>query len=83
MTIAIPDPAPHARLCCPEPALRELTAEELTALDRWCARALDDPEAEPWGPEEIAAVARYEAILRALGATVYSWASGERRRTRA
>ena len=77
------DPAPYAALCCPHHALAELTAAELAALDAYCRRALDDPEAEPIGDEEVAAVARYEAVLRALGATVYSWASGERRRTRA
>ena len=48
---------------CPEPALRELTADELAALDAYCARALDDPEASPIGDEEIAAVAKYERVL--------------------
>ena len=69
------DAAPHARLCCPESALRELSAVDLAALDRWCARALNDPDAEPIGPEELAAAERYEAVLRTLGATVYPGAS--------
>ena len=72
MITSTADPAPHARLCCPDHALAELTADELAALDRWCARALDDPEAEPIGEEEIAAVARYEQVLLASGATVYA-----------
>ena len=67
-----PPPAPYARLCCPEPALRELTAEELAALDRFCARALDDPEAVPIGRRECAAVERYEGVLvsRARGVMI-------------
>ena len=64
-------PVPHAALCCPPYALAALTPDELAALDAYCARALDDPDAEPAGPEEIAAAERYEAILRTLGATVY------------
>ena len=60
------DPAPHARLCCPDHALAELTAAELAALDAYCARALDDPDAEPIGDEEAAAVARYERTLAKL-----------------
>ncbi len=67
--------APHAALCCPDFALAALTAAELAALDRFCRRALDDPDAEPFGPEEIAAAERYEAVLRTLGATVYPGAS--------
>ena len=55
--------APHAALCCPESALRALSAVEVAALDRWCARALDDPDAEPQEGDEAAAVARYEALL--------------------
>ena len=57
------DRVPHARQCCPEPALRELTADELRALDGYCRRALDDPDAAPGNPQECAAVARYEALL--------------------
>jgi hypothetical protein len=63
-------PAPHARLCCPPHALAELTAAELAVLNAYCARALDDPEAEPIGEEEIAAVARYERVLASSGADV-------------
>ncbi len=55
--------APHARQCCPTSALRELSPADLAALDRWCARALDDPDAEPRDGDEAAAVARYEALL--------------------
>ena len=57
------DPAPHAAECCPTYALRALTPAELAALDRWCARALNDPDAEPQDGDEAAAVARYEALL--------------------
>ena len=57
------DAAPHARLCCPESALRELSAVEVAALDRWCARAMADPDAEPRAGDEAAAVERYEALL--------------------
>jgi hypothetical protein len=55
--------APHARACCPEYALAALAPADLAALDRYCARALDDPDAEPDGEAERAAVARYEALL--------------------
>ncbi len=65
-------PAPYARACCPPHALAELTADELAALDRFCRRALDDPEAEPIGEEEIAAAERYQQALLASGATVYT-----------
>ena len=71
MIITRPEPAPYARACCPHHALAELTPDELAALDRWCARALDDPEAEPAGPEEIAAVARYERVLARLARGVW------------
>ena len=57
------DQATHAAQCCPTSALRQLTPAELAALDRWCARALDDPDAEPEAGDEAAAVARYEALL--------------------
>ena len=57
------EPAPYARACCPHHALAEFTAAELAALDRWCARALDNPDAEPRAGDEAAAVARYEALL--------------------
>ena len=77
------DAAPHARLCCPESALRELSAVDLAALDRWCARALDDPDAEPLGDEESAAVARYEQVLLAAGAAVHVGDQRPRRRTKA
>ena len=70
-TRAEPAPYPHARACCPRRALAELAPDELAALDRWCARALDDPDAEPRAGDEAAVVARYEALLvagrRALG----------------
>ena len=55
--------APHAAQCCPVSALRQLTPAELAALDRWCARAMADPDAEPLDGAEAAAVARYEALL--------------------
>ena len=58
------DVAPFAAQCCPFFALRALTPAELAALDRWCARALDDPDAE-LEPGDEAAVARYEALMRA------------------
>ena len=61
--------APHATLCCPWPALAELSAEELRLLDRFCRRAMADENAEPRG-EEIAAVEVYHAALKGLGATV-------------
>ncbi len=57
------DPAPHAAACCPASALRQLSPAELAALDRWCARAMADPDAEPQAGDEAAAVARYEALL--------------------
>ncbi len=43
-------PYPYVRACCPHHALAELTADDLAALDRFCARALDNPDAERgWG----------------------------------
>ena len=57
------DTAPYARQCCPESALRELSAVELAALDRYCARAMADPDAEPRAGDEAAAVSRYYALL--------------------
>ena len=57
------DWAPHAAECCPASALRRLSPEDLAAVDRWCARALDDPDAKPETEAEAAAVARYEALL--------------------
>ncbi len=48
--------ATHARQCCPGFALRELSPAELAALDAYCARALDDPDAEPQAGNEAAAV---------------------------
>ena len=54
--------APFAVQCCPASALRQLTPEELTALDAYCRRALGDPDAEP-RDDEAAAVARYEVLL--------------------
>ncbi len=66
--------------CCPEPALRELTADELAALERYCRRALDDPDAEPCGPEEIAAAERYHQVLLAAGAAAHVGDQRPRRR---
>ena len=57
------DWAPVARDCCSTYALRRLSPEDLAAFDRRCARALDDPDAEPRAGDEAAAVARYEALL--------------------
>ena len=57
------DPAPHAAECCPAYALRALTPADLAALDRYCRRAMADPDAEPRDGDEAAAVARYEALL--------------------
>ena len=65
-------PARYARACCPHHALAELTADELAALDRWCARALDDPEPEPAEGDEATAVARYERALLESGARIYA-----------
>ena len=45
-------------------ALRELTDEELAALERFCQRAEDDPGVEPVDDAERAALARYEALVR-------------------
>jgi hypothetical protein len=42
---------------------RHDTPADLAALDRWCARALDDPDAEPQAGDEAAAVERYGALL--------------------
>ncbi len=53
----------YAAQCCPAAALRQLNPADLAALDRWCARALDDPDAEPQDGDEAAAVAKYEALL--------------------
>ena len=58
-----PDVAPHARACCPEHALRQLSPADLAALDAWCARAMADPDAEPRDGDEAAAVSRYEALI--------------------
>ena len=66
------DPAPYARLRCPLHALAGLSPDELAVLDRYCARALDDPEAAPSSLEGCAAVAWYERALLASGATVYT-----------
>jgi hypothetical protein len=55
--------ATYAAQCCPASALRQLSPADLAALDAWCARALDDPDAEPRDGDEAAAVARYEALL--------------------
>ena len=71
MTATRAEPAPYARACCPHHAVAELTADELAALNRFCARVLDDPEAEPIGEEEIAAVARYERTLARLAVGVW------------
>ena len=49
--------APHAVACCPDHALVALSPDHLAALDAWCARALDDPDAEPQPGDEAAAVA--------------------------
>ena len=57
------DSAPHARQCCPTHALADLAPADLAALDRWCARALHDPDAEPRDGDEAAAVSRYYALL--------------------
>jgi hypothetical protein len=40
-----------------------LSAVEVAALNRWCARAMSDPDAEPQAGDEAAAVVRYEALL--------------------
>ena len=55
--------APHALQCCPASALRALSPADLAALDAFCRRALDDPDAQPADGDEAAAVARYEALL--------------------
>ncbi len=57
------DQATHAAQCCPVSALRQLSPADLAALDRWCGRAMADPDAEPRHGDEAAAVARYEALL--------------------
>ena len=57
------DQATYAQQCCPGSALRQLSPADLAALDRWCARALDDPDAESQAGDEAAAVERYEALL--------------------
>ena len=57
------DAAPFASLCCPGFALRALTPADLRHLDAYCARALDNPDAQPRAGDEAAAVARYEALL--------------------
>ena len=56
------DQATYAAQCSPSFALRALKPAELAALDAYCARALDDPDAELQAHDE-AAVARYEALL--------------------
>ena len=65
------DQATHAQQCCQTSALRQLSAADLAALDRWCARALDNPDAEPIGDEKAAAVARYERVLHAAAVGVW------------
>ena len=70
------DQAPHAAQCCPASALRQLSPADLAALDRWCARALHDPDAKPTG-DEAAAVARYERLLDGWG---QPWRYAERGR---
>ena len=69
--------APHALQCCPASALRQLSPDDLAALDAYCRRALHDPEVEPAGEEEIAAVARYERVLHEAAVGVWK---RERRR---
>jgi hypothetical protein len=59
----VADPAPFASQCCPTSALRQLSPADLAALDRWCAWAMADPDAQPKDGDEAAAVARYEALL--------------------
>ncbi len=61
------DQATHAQQCCPTSALRQLTPADLAALDAFCRRALDDPDAEPQAGDEAAAVATYEALLDRSG----------------
>ena len=46
------DQVTHACQCCPVSALRQLTPAELAALDAYCDRALDDPDAEPRAGDE-------------------------------
>ncbi len=53
--------ATYARQGCPASTLRQLSPDELAALDAYCARALDDPDAEP-SDDERPAVSRYEAL---------------------
>ena len=57
------DPATYAAQCCPAHALRQLSPADLAALDAFCRRALEDPDAEPLAGDEAVAVARYEALL--------------------
>jgi len=59
----VADGAPFASQCCPGFALRALSPADLAALDAYCARALDNPDAQPRDGAEAAAVARYEALL--------------------
>ena len=56
----------------PRPAGRAVDEEEREARTGYSRRALDDPDAEPCGPEETDAAERYEAVLKALGASVYA-----------
>ena len=70
------DQATHARQCCPTSALRQLSPADLAALARYCARALEDPDAEP-SDEERAAVERYQRLLDGWG---HAWRYAERGR---
>ncbi len=67
--------APCASHAYSRVALEQLTDDELAALERFCVRAQDDPEAEPADDEERAAVARYEGLVAIKGTT----RSGQRR----
>ena len=70
--------ATYAQQCCPVSALAALTPDELRHLDRYCQRAMADPDAEP-SDDERPAVARYEVLLDAgstRGATPSAGAEG-------
>ncbi len=54
---------PHAAQAYAAHVLVALGPAELAALERFAARALDDPQARPRGKDEVAVVRRAEALI--------------------
>ncbi len=54
---------PHAARAYASHVLAALWVEELDALERFAARALDDPRARPRGAQETAVLRRVDALI--------------------